>query len=307
MREINPQRLRYFHETLTHVTIRSARPHQHVTTRHHASDPAARGRARRRAHIRLAYNPPPHPLLAYRASSPQPVVLLLRRDHPLALMPPTFGIGHVVEMLELAENIEIRPTMTTNLLTALERIVAAKTFITLIGESAAYLQIAAGESTTVPIVHPIFEGAHARLIAKSGRPLALAPVELVGWIKMWLAVFSAAGGNDGKGKGGTASGEGFIRRLIEQRPSIAARLRCAEKRPSSRISIQSKFLTWFIDHPFRHPPSATPRFPRHRVSVLRRERPTPLVRRTQPRPSRKNLLRPDFISQDRFTNIQQNL
>ncbi|KVN06822.1 LysR family transcriptional regulator [Burkholderia sp. MSMB1552] len=213
----------------------------------------------------------------------------------------------MVEMLELAENIEIRPTMTTNLLTALERIVAAKTFITLIGESAAYLQIAAGESTTVPIVHPIFEGAHARLIAKSGRPLALAPVELVGWIKMWLAVFSAAGGNDGKGKGGTASGEGFIRRLIEQRPSIAARLRCAEKRPSSRISIQSKFLTWFIDHPFRHPPSATPRFPRHRVSVLRRERPTPLVRRTQPRPSRKNLLRPDFISQDRFTNIQQNL
>ncbi|KGW45228.1 bacterial regulatory helix-turn-helix, lysR family protein [Burkholderia pseudomallei MSHR684] len=87
-----------------------------------------------RAHIGLAYNPPPHPLIAHRASSRQPVVLLLRRDHPLArrrrpatvddlhayplaLMPPTFGIGHVVKMLELAENIEIRPTLTTNSLT----------------------------------------------------------------------------------------------------------------------------------------------------------------------------------------------
>ncbi|CAJ5324549.1 LysR family transcriptional regulator [Burkholderia pseudomallei] len=171
-----------------------------------------------RAHIGLAYNPPPHPLIAHRASSRQPVVLLLRRDHPLArrrrpatvddlhayplaLMPPTFGIGHVVKMLELAENIEIRPTLTTNSLTALKRIVTAENFITLIGAFAAYREIAAGELTTVPIAHPIFEGTHARLIVKSGRPLAPAPVELLRWIETRLAVFAAATGGGGKTRG----------------------------------------------------------------------------------------------------------
>ncbi|TGB32053.1 LysR family transcriptional regulator [Burkholderia thailandensis] len=186
--------------------------------------------AQSRAHVGLAYNPPPHPSIAYRASSPQPVVLLLRRDHPLArrrrpatvddlrayplaLMPPTFGIGHVMKMLELAENIEIRPTMTTNSLTALKRIVTAENFITLIGEFAAYREIEAGKLTTVPIAHPIFEGTHARLIVKSGRPLAPAPVELIRWIEMRLAVFSAAG----NGAGPTRAS---VRRRASRRPSV---------------------------------------------------------------------------------------
>src|ERR1700758_4476881 len=83
--------------------------------------------AESRAHIGLGYNPPPHPRIEYRASSAQPVVLLVRRDHPLALrgtpasvkdllewplalMPATFGIGHAAKMLEFAENIKIRAT-----------------------------------------------------------------------------------------------------------------------------------------------------------------------------------------------------
>ncbi|AJX35734.1 LysR family transcriptional regulator [Burkholderia oklahomensis] len=173
--------------------------------------------AESRAHIGLAYNPPPHPLIACRTSSRQPVVLLLRRDHPLArrkrpatiddlrayplaLMPPTFGIGHVVRMLELAENIEIRPTMTTNSLTALKRVVTAENFITLIGEFAAYREIAHGELTTVPIAHPLFEGTHARLLVKLGRPLAPAPLELLKWIETRLAVFSAAAGRGPAGR-----------------------------------------------------------------------------------------------------------
>ncbi|AOJ03823.1 LysR family transcriptional regulator [Burkholderia mayonis] len=173
--------------------------------------------AHSRAHIGLAYNPPPHPQIAYRASSPQPVVLLLRRDHPLArrkrpatiddlrayplaLMPPTFGIGHVVKMLELAENVAIRPTLTTNSLTALKRIVTAENFITLIGEFAAYREIANGELTTVPIAHPLFEETHARVLVKSGRPLAPGPLELLKWIETRLAVFSAPAAGDGDGR-----------------------------------------------------------------------------------------------------------
>jgi hypothetical protein len=35
-----------------------------------------------RAHIRLAYNPPAHPHIEYRGTSPQPVVLLVHAGHP---------------------------------------------------------------------------------------------------------------------------------------------------------------------------------------------------------------------------------
>ncbi|HXZ07062.1 MAG TPA: LysR family transcriptional regulator [Paraburkholderia sp.] len=163
--------------------------------------------AESRAHIGLAYNPPPHSHVEYRASSSQPVVLLVRRDHPLALrggeatvedllawpialMPATFGIGHAAKMLEFAENIEIRPTFTTNSLSALKRIVAKENFVTLIGAFAAVREIAAGELTVVPIDHPLFRGTKARVLVKSGRPLAAAPQELLDWILRRMTIFA---------------------------------------------------------------------------------------------------------------------
>jgi DNA-binding transcriptional LysR family regulator len=162
--------------------------------------------AESRAHIGLAYNPPPHPRIEYRASSAQPVVLLARCDHPLAvrggaasieealaypiaLMPATFGIGHAAKMLEFAENIVIRPAVTTNSLTALKRIVAAENFVTLIGEFAAYREIAAGELAVVPIDHPLFRGIKARVLVKSGRPLVAAAHELLDWILRRMTMF----------------------------------------------------------------------------------------------------------------------
>ena len=173
--------------------------------------------AESRAHIGLAYNPPPHPRIEYRASSLQPVVLLLRSDHPLArrkgpaslddlrayplaLMPPTFGIGHVVKMAELAENVTIRATMTTNSLSALKRFVTADNFMTLIGEFAAYRELASGELTTVPIAHPLFEGAQARVLVKTDRPLAPGPLELLKWIQERMPMFSTATADESRKK-----------------------------------------------------------------------------------------------------------
>lgn len=163
--------------------------------------------AQSRAHIGLAYNPPPHERIEVRASSPQPVVLLARRDHPLArrggraqirdlldyplaLMPPSFGIGHVVKMLETTDNFAIRPTLTTNSLGALKRFVAAENFMTLIGEFAAYRELASGDLTIIPIQHPIFERAQARLLVKAGRPLAAGPQELLDWILGRMPMFA---------------------------------------------------------------------------------------------------------------------
>ncbi|MBB5418870.1 DNA-binding transcriptional LysR family regulator [Paraburkholderia atlantica] len=165
--------------------------------------------AESRAHIGLAFNPPPHPRVEYRASSAQPVVLLVRRDHPLArrgkpatiddllawplaLMPSTFGIGHLATMLAFVEHVEIRATLTTNSLTALKRFVADENFATLIGEFAASREIQAGELVTVPIDHALFLGTKARVLVKSGRPLVAAAHELLAWILQRMTMFGAA-------------------------------------------------------------------------------------------------------------------
>ena len=170
-------------------------------------DDLLRAVAEGRTHIGLAYNPPSHPQIEYRASSAQPVVLLVRPDHPLAqrdgpasiadllsyplaLMPSTFGIGHAVKMLEFAEGIRIRPALTTNSLTALKRMAASHKFVTLIGEFAAYRELKTGELTTVPIDHPLLQGAQARLLVKSCRPLAAAPTELLAWIVQRMSMFA---------------------------------------------------------------------------------------------------------------------
>ena len=159
-----------------------------------------------RAHIGLAYNPPPHPRIEYRATSSQPVVLLVSASHPLAkigravsiaemvayplaLMPSTFGIGQAVQMVALAENIEIRPALTSNSLIALKRLVESGKFVTLIGEFAAYRELASGNLAVVPIDHALFKGTKARLLVKSGRPLVVAAQVLLTWILTDMEMF----------------------------------------------------------------------------------------------------------------------
>lgn len=164
-----------------------------------------------RAHLGLAYNPPPHDRIESVAESAQPVVLLVRAGHPLAqrgtpasvadllawplaLMPATFGIGQAARLLAFAENIEIRPALTTNSLTALKRFVANENFITLIGEFAAWREIASGDLAIVPIDHPLFRGTRARVLIKAGRPLTAAARELLDWILQRMSMFAPQAG-----------------------------------------------------------------------------------------------------------------
>jgi len=163
--------------------------------------------AEARAHIGLAYNPPSHDHVQWRASSPQPVVLLVHRnhplaqrggpasvkdllEHPLALMPSAFGIGKATEMLAFAENVDIRPTVVTNSLSALKRLVAQGQFATLIGEFAARRELDAGELAVVPVDHPLLRGTQARLLVKRGRPLGAAGEELLHWIETRMSMFT---------------------------------------------------------------------------------------------------------------------
>ena len=162
-----------------------------------------------RAHIGLAYNPPPHAAIDHRASCRQPVVLMARPDHPLAarrtparvadllahplaLMPGSFGIGQAVAMLAHAENIELRPALRTNSLAALKRVAATGNFLALVGEFATHREVASGELAVVPIEHALFRNIQARVIVRAGRPLAAAPDELLRWILRDVAMFAGA-------------------------------------------------------------------------------------------------------------------
>ncbi|VVD72415.1 LysR family transcriptional regulator [Pandoraea soli] len=163
--------------------------------------------AQSRAHIGLAYNPPAHPEIEFRATSSQPIVLLVNTRHPLALrggtvtieemlqyplalMPPAFGLGQVVEMLAYTENVDIRRTLTTNSLQVLRHFVTRGEGATLIGAFSVYREIDAGELVALPIAHPLFEAAKARVLVKSRRPLSAAAETLLTWILKRMTMFS---------------------------------------------------------------------------------------------------------------------
>jgi DNA-binding transcriptional LysR family regulator len=173
--------------------------------------------AERRAHIGLAYNPPAHPEIEYLVTSSQPVVVLVRAghplarrggpveveeltDYPLALMPPAFGLGQVVQMLAYTENLPIRPTLTTNSLAVLRHFVKRHDGVTLIGAFAAYRELEIGELVALPIAHPLFDSAKARLLVKQGRPLGVAAEALLGCILRDMRMF-ATSGREGDGRG----------------------------------------------------------------------------------------------------------
>ncbi len=174
-----------------------------------SADALAQEVADGRAHVGLAYNPPPHAAVAAAASCRQPVVLMARPGHPLvargtparvadllahplALMPGSFGIGQAVQLLAHAENVEVRPALTTNSLAALKRLAASGDFVALVGEFAAQREVEAGELAVVAVDHALFRGIHARVLVRAGRPLAAAPRELLDWILRDMPMFAAS-------------------------------------------------------------------------------------------------------------------
>ena len=177
-----------------------------------SADALVQDLAEGRAHIGLAYNPPPHEAVEAVASCRQPVVLMARPDHPLvvrgtparivdllahplALMPGSFGIGQAVQALSHAEGVELRPALRTNSLAALKRLAATGDFVALVGEFAVEREVAAGELAVLPIEHALFRGIQARVLVRTGRPLAAAPRELLDWIVREMPMFAPATGN----------------------------------------------------------------------------------------------------------------
>ncbi|MFM0047122.1 LysR family transcriptional regulator [Paraburkholderia sediminicola] len=163
--------------------------------------------AESRAHFGLAFNPPGHPNIEYRATSAQPLSILVHASHPLAqrgtdvsiaemlayplgLMHPTFGIGKFMETLAYVENKSIRPTLTSNSLTVLKDFVRRGNGVTLVGLSGAMREVSNGDLVVLPIAHPMFRSTKARLLVRSGRPLSAAAEALLKWSRERMTMFA---------------------------------------------------------------------------------------------------------------------
>ena len=164
------------------------------------------------AHIGIAYNPPSSQHVRYLASSPQPVVLLAARGHPLlqgdsrapisvhqalsypvAIMPVTFGLGQLVQALAFADNLRLAPVLTANSLHALIRFAKAGRGVVFATAFAARAELEAGTLISRPVDHPLFSSAQARVLVRGGRPLSKGADELLKRILHDMTVFQRHG------------------------------------------------------------------------------------------------------------------
>jgi DNA-binding transcriptional LysR family regulator len=161
------------------------------------------------ANIGLAYNPQSDPQLHFVASAAAPAKLLVRAGHPLTkiaggplhvrqivafplgLMPPGYGVGRLVELLEYAEHVKLHPTFRSNSVVGLKRFVRSTDGVTFIGAGlAAAPEIEAGHLVALDLAHPLCKKAKVRLIVRQGRPLSVAAGRLVEEIRRNFSVFN---------------------------------------------------------------------------------------------------------------------
>jgi DNA-binding transcriptional LysR family regulator len=160
------------------------------------------------AHIGLAYNAPSDNRLEIVATAAAPAKVLVRKGHPLTriagplrlrhilqyplgLMPPGYGVGRLVELLEYAEHVKLRPSFTSNSVAGLKRFVSATDGVTLIGAGlAAAPEIKAGDLVALDLAHPLCRSAKVTLLARQGRPLSAAASRLLDDIHGRFSVFN---------------------------------------------------------------------------------------------------------------------
>lgn len=162
--------------------------------------------AESKAHLGFAYNPPDNPDIEFEASSHQPVMLLVSTRHPLAnlrnavtvqeifrhplaIMPPAFGLGQAALLMAFAEGLTLKPTLVSNSLAALRRFAVSGKGVTFIGSFSAFREIESGELTTLEIDHPLCQNVYARLLVKRGRPLSIAAEEVLRRVKERMPMF----------------------------------------------------------------------------------------------------------------------
>ena len=121
---------------------------------------------------------------------PGPLRLKHIQPYPLALMPPAYGVGRLVELLEYAERVALHRSFTSNSVAALKRFVRATDGVTLVGAGLAVApEVEAGQLVTLDLAHPICRQAQVSLMIRQGRPLSVAAGHLLASISGMFSVF----------------------------------------------------------------------------------------------------------------------
>lgn len=147
------------------------------------------------AHMGMVFQPEPEAKIRVRASSDQPMKVIVRPGHPLskrgsvrladlegerlAMPEASFRIRQVLTVAESEEQINLTPVLVSNSLMVLKEFVRSGSGITILPVIAAHSEIADGSLLAVPIDHPALMHTSASVITRLGRQLPVAAVRLL--------------------------------------------------------------------------------------------------------------------------------
>jgi DNA-binding transcriptional LysR family regulator len=147
------------------------------------------------AHIGMVFQAVPDAKIRIRASSDQPLKVILRPDHPLSgrssltiadlagerlgVPERSFRIRQILSSAESEDHVFLTPTLTSNSLLVLKEFARSGSGITILPSIAAHSEINAGVLCAVPINHPLLRHTSASVITRLGRQLPVAAVKLL--------------------------------------------------------------------------------------------------------------------------------
>ena len=151
------------------------------------------------ADIGLIFNPPPDNKIVSLAFCRQPVQAIVGPDFPLlgqtgpfgiadflsfplALNHSTYGMRHILQLVEQTENVVMAPSLTTNSFYILRQFVKLQLGVTFLPAFVAASELDAGELFAIPIRQPIMESAEAHLVKRAGRKLSFAANKMLNYM-----------------------------------------------------------------------------------------------------------------------------
>lgn len=147
------------------------------------------------AHMGMVFQPEPEAKIRVRASSDQPLKVILRPGHELsehssltiadlaeqrlAVPERAFRIRQILGNAESLEHVFLKPVLVSNSLQVLKEFARSGSGITILPGIAAHNEIASGVLTAVPISNSAMTHTSASVITRLGRQLPVAAVRLL--------------------------------------------------------------------------------------------------------------------------------
>ncbi len=158
--------------------------------------------------VGLVFNPPPESKVISRASSRQPVNVIVGPGSPLlgragpisfaellkfpiALNHDTYGMRQLLHLVELTEHVRLSPKLTINSFYGLREFVRQGLGITFLPDFVAQGELRDGQLISLPVDQAIMRAAEVHLITRTGRKLSMAANRMMQYMSSGLACLRA--------------------------------------------------------------------------------------------------------------------